>query len=229
MDHNHHLIQTLLQYEQFESQWLLSRTERSATALGWIGNLAQDFVYRGGMARSDQAGDFPAVVHEDQRRPERHAEGATKRAPFAIFDLNMAYGRVVGESRGNKGLSSTAITAPGRAKLYDSGTVKRINLCSQRLSSGINVVHASIIICSGENAPAPTPPVSSRGAPSVTSRLNLQVKRNYALCTTVTDCCSTRKLPTEACIDLQSADSTPEVTEPTADLLRLAFPCIRKA
>jgi hypothetical protein len=98
----------------------------------WVGNFTQRADNRGCIGRPDQAGDFPAVFHENQSRPECYSEGTAKPSPFAIFDLDMADGRVLGKGRGNLGLSSTAVTAPGRAKLYDNRAFQRIDLRTQR-------------------------------------------------------------------------------------------------
>jgi len=47
-----------------------------------------------------------------------------------------------GAKAGNRRLGSTAIAAPGGAKLYDGRTLKRINLITGWLDSGVRVVHA---------------------------------------------------------------------------------------
>jgi hypothetical protein len=105
------------------------------------GNLHQRLGDHRRIQRADQTSDLFPVVEKDQSRPHLYPERPFQTTSLAIFDLDMGYERISGESRIQQWLRRASMSAPGSPKLNDRRSFKCIDLSACRFHLCVNAAH----------------------------------------------------------------------------------------
>jgi hypothetical protein len=81
-----------------------------------------------------------AILHQDQRGPQLDPEGASKRPPLAILELQVAQPGMFGQGEGDGPLCCLAVAAPVGAELHQGAPGQRVELGPLRGCGLIGVI-----------------------------------------------------------------------------------------
>jgi hypothetical protein len=89
--------------------------------------LAQGRAELVGRDRTDNASHLLAIFKKDRRGPEFYSEGAAERAARAVFDFDVADGRLFGERFGDGRRCGLAMAAPPGAEFQQDRTLRCVD------------------------------------------------------------------------------------------------------